>query len=66
VGRKSQNELTETKQRYAIKKMKIFLIKLEIRVNIETALHKDDYVGAGAADNSHPNNDDLRTGFYNI
>ncbi len=32
----------------------------------QTALHKDDYVGAGAADNSHPGNDDLRTGFYNI
>ncbi len=35
MGRKSQNELTEAKQKYAIKTMKIFLIKLEIRGNTD-------------------------------
>ncbi len=32
----------------------------------ERALHKDDYMGAGAADNSHQFNDDFRAGFYKI
>jgi hypothetical protein len=76
VGRVSQNELTETKQRYAIRTMKIFLIKVEIRGNTDDRNMLRDgltqrwrsrvYIGAGAADNSHPGNDDFRTAFYNI
>jgi hypothetical protein len=40
-----------------------------IETCLETTLHKKDgavYVGAGAADNSHPGNDDFRADFYNI
>jgi hypothetical protein len=33
-----------------------------IKTCLETALHKDDYMGAGAADNSHQFNDDFRAG----